>query len=331
MGYRWAWQHAGDSRHVKPDEESSGHVVINPKSGKARPRARGSARSLTAHLSNLHRLLRSAYFSSWPLKVRFFCADVYRVWNLWNERVDGPIPDNIRVIRDGNCGPPNDSSGDDCVGSAQNIKADYSKIRDYLEKANFVLEDSERRRCKVCEAQVMPMEEPVLVCPQMNCHCIAHLLCLSERFLNATENPDQLVPTHGICPACKETVHWPLMMQELTLRCRGEKELRSILRKKKKDNKSSEDGLTEMHTDCVDEADSLVRNLPTVDPVQKSCFPTVEKQRDRDDRDLSPLDEDWLEALEFGSDSDADGRLTTQPKHNPSRIEIVIEDSDEAD
>lgn len=325
--YRWAWQHAGDSRHIKPDDEDFAHVVNNPKTGRARPRARRSARSLTAHLSDLHLLLRSGYFSNWPLTVRFFCADVYRVWNLWNERADGHLPHHIQIIPDGNCGPPNDSSGDYRVGSAEHIRPDHSGIRNYLEKATFLLEDSEDLRCKVCEAHLIPMEELVLVCPQANCYSTAHLICLSERFLNAAENPDQLVPTDGICPACKETVKWPLMMQELTLRCRGEKELRSILRKKRKeDNRSSNNGRAERHADAVDDVDSLAQNLPTPD-----LGFHIENYGDGNNRDDSPLDEDWLDALEVGSGSDTGDRLTTQSKQNPPRVEIVIEDSDEAD
>lgn len=329
--FRWAWQHTGDSRHAKLDEDKAAHVAINPKTGKPKPRARRTARSLTAHLSNLHLLLRSTYFSGWPLKVRFFRADVYRIWNLWNERVDGDLPDNIIVIPDGDCGSQNGPRGEDCVDNVLNIKADYSKIQDYLEKATFLLDDSQGLRCKVCEAQVIPMNELVLVCPQMNCHGIAHLLCLSEKTLNATENPDEFVPTHAICPACKENVAWPLMMQELTLRCRGEKELRSILRKKKKrDNKNSNDGSGEANTDpVVNKAHSPAQSRPTVSPAKETSLPTGGQHFDENDREDSPLDEGWLEDLEVGSDSDAGDRLGTRSKPNPPRTEIIIEDSDE--
>ena len=315
------------------DEDKSAHVVINPKTGKAKPRARRSARSLTAHLSNLHLLLRSPYFSGWPLKVRFFCVDVYRVWNLWNERVDGDLPPNIIVIPDGNCAPQISPRSESCVGSIQNIKADYSKIQDYLEKATFLLDDSEGLRCKVCEAQVNPMDELVLICPQTNCHGISHLLCLSEKAINATENSNEFVPTHAICPACKETIAWSLMMQELTLRCRGEKELRSILRKKRKMSKEdSNNSSGEPNSNsAVNEAHSLAQSPQKMSSVKESCLPTGGMYFDENDREDSPLDEAWLEDLEFGSDSDTVDWPGTRSKSNAPRAEIVIDDSDGMD
>lgn len=282
-------------------------------------RSRPSQRSLTAHLSNLHLLLRSPYFSTWPLKVRFFSADVRRVWDLWCQRVDGGLPSNI-VISDGIA-----------ASSVQQIKTDYGEIQSYLEKATFLLDDPEDLRCKVCQAQILPMAELVVVCPQMNCHCIAHLLCLSEKFLSAEES-DKFVPTQGICPACKEIVQWPLMMQELTLRCRGEKELQSILRKKRRNDNKRPDGNsvdkdTKSIDSMLDEINPVTRHLPTAE--SGTSYAAGKQPPDQDPRGDSPLDENWLDTLDFGSDSEVGDRLAPKPKQLPPRTEIVIEDSDE--
>ena len=85
-----------------------------------------------AHLEDLHSLLRSTYFSSWPLRVRFFCADVYRVWRAWNDRVDSRLPDNVKVIIDGDnlTTPPDSKQGDELapVGSINNLSVDYTRL-----------------------------------------------------------------------------------------------------------------------------------------------------------------------------------------------------------
>lgn len=240
--------------------------------------------------------------------------------------MDGHLPSHIKVVSDGNCAEG--SQCDDLAGSIQQIKTDYSDIEEYLEKAAFLLDDSQDLRCKVCDVHVLPMDELVVVCPQMNCHCIAHMICLSEKFLNAAE-PGQFVPTHGICPACNKIAQWPLMMQELTLRRHGEKELRMILRKKKKKDRSNNgSGDQNMTTDFgMDTSGPLTQNVST--EFMAGDHAKGEQDRDEDHRDDSPLDDSWLEALELESESDAGDRVQTHSKI-PPRTEIVIEDSDDS-
>lgn len=328
---RWAWQHGKDSRHVESDE-STEDITINPKTGKVRTRKKRSSqppRSLTAHLANLHLMLRSTYFSSWPLTVRFFSGDVHRVWKAWSERVDGFLPDNVKIVLDGDC---TESSGDDArVGSIQQIQANYSKIQDYLEKAMFLLDDPQDLRCRVCEVKILPEDELIVVCPQANCCCTSHLICLSKAFLNAAGEPDQFVPTHGSCPACKEVVQWPLMMKELSLRSRGGKELQAML--KRKNRRKGANGTNP----CVKEADinSAINRKGRPGRRSLSAEPTSE-DRSGIGRDALgehaleyfDLDDDWMDGLDFESDSDAGRHTKSLSKEPPPRLETVIEDSD---
>lgn len=104
-------------------------------------------------------------------------------------------------------------------------------------------------------------------------------------------------------------------MQELSLRRRGEKELRTILRRKKRgDNQQRKiesnardaprhDASSTMHLDEMDSSDDLAHD--------------------------DPLDEKWAEGFASESDSDTDTRQKAQPKPPPSRLEIVIEDSED--
>ena len=226
--------------------------------------------------------------------------------------MDGSLPSHIRIILDGDCPGRGQHNA---VGSVQNIEPTYNKIAHYLEKAAFLLDDPNDLHCKVCQAQVVPKDELVAVCPQTSCHCISHLSCLATRFLNASGEPDCLVPMHGTCPACETDIQWPVIMQELSLRRRGEKELRTILRRKKKgDNQQRK-------------IESNARDAPRLDAASIMHLDEMDSSDDLAHDD--PLDEKWAEGFASESDSDTDTRQKAQPKPPPSRLEIVIEDSED--
>ena len=263
-----------------------------------------------AHLEDLHSLLRSTYFSSWPLRVRFFCVDVGRVWRAWNDRVDGRLPDNIKIILDGDnlTKAPVAKQGDEFapVGSINNLSIDYTRIEDYLEKSTFMLEDPDDLQCTVCKESISPDEQQIVVCPHPNCRGTSHLLCLSTTFLDATNGPDLLVPTHGTCPACKNTVQWVAMMRELSFRNRAEKETRAILRKKEK----------------------RVRKESAAMEVFSGSRSAIEPRSLPDEPTQDDLGPNWFEEVDIESDSDFEGRQKRRPTQPPSKLEIVIEDSD---
>ncbi|CAI7629835.1 unnamed protein product, partial [Penicillium crustosum] len=314
----WAWQHPERSRHLDSEDDldpkprATASANGNGKTGKPKPKPRArTRRSLMAHLEDLHCLLRSTYFSSWPLRVRFFCADVYRVWRAWNDRVDSRLPDNVKVIIDGDnlATPPDPKQGDELAptGNINNLSVDYTKLEDHLEKSMFMLEDPGDLQCTVCKESISPDEQQIVVCPHPNCRGTSHLLCLSTTFLDATNKPDLLVPIQGTCPSCGNTVQWVAMMRELSFRNRAEKEARAILRKKEK--------RVRKESAAVD-ASSGTRSS-SIEPRSMLEEPTQD--------DLGP---NWFEEVEIESDSDFEGRQNYRPTRPPSKLEIVIEDSD---
>ncbi|KAJ5647251.1 Structure-specific endonuclease subunit slx1 [Penicillium lividum] len=314
LQFEWAWQHPDRTRHITPDNNdhpSQSKVIVNPKNGKTKPRPGRSRRSLTAHLEDLHTLLRSTYFSTWPLRVRFFRADVYRVWRAWNDRVDTPLS-NDKVILDGDCSMQVGVSDNQRVGSIQNLSVDYTPLERYLEKSMFILDDSDELQCHICKAPVKPTTQQIVMCPQTLCRGTNHLLCLSTYFLNAGDDSDALVPIQGNCPTCKETVEWPLMMQELSLRNRAEKEARTILRRKERRERkelaktSSSQGSPKKLTATRDTSVEPTSTLTENDPL---------------------LDDDWCDRVELESDTEFSSGKRTRPSP-PTRLEIVIEDSD---
>ncbi|CAG8002194.1 unnamed protein product [Penicillium olsonii] len=311
LQFEWAWQHPEKSRHLEPDEQSQAKVNIDPKTGKpkAKPRSR-ARRSLTAHLEDLHSLLRSTCFSSGPLRVRFFRADVYRVWRAWNDRVDSRLPPNIKIILDGDnlATVPNAKQTTELepAGCINNLSVDYTRLEDYLDKSMFMLEDPEDLLCTVCKKPVAPTTEQIVVCPHLECRGTSHLLCLSSHLLDATGEPDLLVPAQGSCPLCKNTVQWSTMMRELSFRNRAEKEARAILRKREKRLRK--------------ESTSETRSVPRATSIE----PRTQLEEPAQDE----LSSNWFEELDLESDSDFEGRQKNHSTRPPSNLEIVIEDSD---
>lgn len=292
---------------------------------------------MKAQLVILHRLLRSAYFGRWPLTVRFFAAEVHREWEKWCKEVDGLLLDNIKVVPDGNCAYGNSSaqcadSHDSRVGSIHQIQANYDKISDYMEKATFLLDDPQDLQCRLCKEHIFPENEAAVVCPQIKCYCANHLICLSKHFLRETGGPGQLIPTHGSCPACKDVNEWPLMMKGLSLRIRGGKELQRLLRKRKRsrvDGKASAASKAKK-TGNIDYGRRKGRGERSMS-VMSETDDNSDHAHSKHSLEYSDLDDDWMEGLELGSDSDT-GHRDRKPLKGPSTpLEIVIEDSEDDD
>nr|XP_014719463.2 structure-specific endonuclease subunit SLX1 isoform X1 [Equus asinus] len=62
-----------------------------------------------------------------------------------------------------------------------------------------------KARCTLCTRALQDEEHP-LCCPHPVCPLRAHVICLAEEFLQ--EEPEQLLPLEGQCPACKNSLLW---------------------------------------------------------------------------------------------------------------------------
>ncbi|KAL5338103.1 hypothetical protein BJX70DRAFT_217074 [Aspergillus crustosus] len=347
LQFEWAWQHPAATRHITradqlnddskveggaEDDAAIARAQQKPrarkklkaqeklvedenqkntkKAKKRKPPAGRTRKSLKAHLEDLHILLRSTYFSKWPLTLRFFAADVAQAWRLWCDRVDGIIPDHIKAIADGECTEivSKCKQRNMRVESVQGIKTDLKPVKDYFEKAMFLLDDPGRLHCSICEAQY-EKDDSIVVCHQPSCNCATHLLCLSRKFLEDTKDLDGFAPLSGECPACAQTVQWPLMMRELSVRTRGKEMLQGMLRKCERKNRK----LLKMG------AKEAVAGKP------KAVVASDSPQEDGHDTDS--LDDYWDKIM--GSDSESGTNHRLQQDATDPKAGVVIDDTDE--
>lgn len=184
-------------------------------------RAKGPSRSrysLSGLLESLHLLLRSPYFSLWPLEIRFFSLSVHRVWQTRCKRLTTLIPDSVTVAVDQSLG--HDRTEHE-IRPLDRIDIKNVTLANYFAKSEFVLEHDETVFCSICQQQMSLQNDLIVLCSHENCNCTSHVMCLSSRFLEAGESSNRVIPAKGECPACGVLVDWPILMKELTRRLRG--------------------------------------------------------------------------------------------------------------
>ncbi|RMD40922.1 hypothetical protein DV735_g4204, partial [Chaetothyriales sp. CBS 134920] len=337
LQFEWAWQNAHLTRHISPEQRisfatTSVRTKTNTRTGKTTTRKRPGrpTSSLMDRLSNLHLLLRVPYFSKWPLQLHFFSQDVYASWTAWCERVDEQIRPGISVQLDL---PKPDPPVDDITSarpSSQKRKADlvnkggvygidptYARYQDVLTKSVFILDDGDGQKCDLCKEAVHLQDHLFTICPNDRCQSISHLTCLSKHFLQHA-NADQLVPEQGQCPSCHSSLDWVDLMTQLTLRNRGQKEVRKVLGKKRRPKAATAEVLESDSDDDVDQEREQSLELDAL--VGQHVDPTAESDSDADS--VASLDS----ILSSKSTRSQIARASSQPTRP---LEIVIEDSDD--
>ncbi|EZF73339.1 hypothetical protein H105_04805 [Trichophyton soudanense CBS 452.61] len=217
---RWAWQNTQASRHAAGDEVET-NVRICSKTGRRLAKKSSNPReTMTSTMARLHVLLRSPYFSSWPLQVRFFNADIHRVWRGWAESASTFVPEHISFKTDFDDGALS-VEGLPLQNTLRKLDVSGKNLRSCREKTRFLLDAGDRLECGVCRSRLRLKDDLVVVCSSEMCRCTSHLLCLSSRFTQSEDSSNDLVPMSGRCPGCDSTIEWHILMREMTPRVRS--------------------------------------------------------------------------------------------------------------
>ncbi|KJF60596.1 GIY-YIG catalytic domain-containing protein [Coccidioides immitis RS] len=218
LQFEWAWQHTPSSRHADHEDESSQPPVqIYPRSERRAKRSSRPRSSLKSILKSLHLLLRSPYFSVWPLEVHFFSAEIYRAWQGCCQLLDNLIPDSINVVVDQYIEKQQDGTK-----PFDSLDIKDAKLKNYFAKAEFLL-DKHVIPCGICKQKLNLEDDLIAICPHGQCNCASHILCLSSKFLEIGNAPNRIIPMNGKCPSCSSIIEWSILMKEMTLRIRGKR------------------------------------------------------------------------------------------------------------
>lgn len=218
--------------------------------------------------------------------MRFFAPDVYRAWTRWTAAAAEPVRGAVVVDTDFLSGADGGEVEVEVEGGGawglehgiERLAIDYGEMKQYVVKAKEVVDFEREGSCAICEVGLGHDGGVYALCSCEGCESVAHLSCLSTRFLEEESErkregggegigeEENVVPIAGTCPSCKGTVKWIDIVKEVTLRMRGEKEVEKLLRVKRarKDKKGAAaavdengDEVYEINDDDLDELERL--------------------------------------------------------------------------
>ncbi|KAK3297403.1 structure-specific endonuclease subunit SLX1 [Chaetomium fimeti] len=237
LKFEWALNNPHLSVHIPSALRSS--VVTRTKRKRGKPRR--PAKSMASVASCLHLLLRVPSFARWPLRVHFFNRDAFRAWEKWcsTTAVGEGLMAGLKVVTDfggerrAGDGEEGEQSPSPPPWGIHALPLDYEPVKEYVAKGQEIFEFERQGRCLVCREEMKAGEGLHALCTHDGCDGVGHVSCWGRHFLKNDE-AGSIVPVQGHCPKCKKAVDWGDMMKELTLRVRGHKEVKKLLKRKPK-------------------------------------------------------------------------------------------------
>ncbi|EXJ94004.1 hypothetical protein A1O1_02397 [Capronia coronata CBS 617.96] len=341
LQFEWAWHNAHLTRHIAPTERISfatTRTKTSARTGKTTRRPGRPRTSLIDKLSNLHLLLRVPYFSRWPLEVRFFSEDAYRSWVTWCGRVDSHIRPGIKIFFDPaqtvsqeheftSAQPATRKRKADLIGrgGVDGVDATYARLRGVFEKCRFLLDEGDDQRCSVCGDGIDLHTSLFVICHSAECQGMSHMTCLADASLGSCESAS-VIPETASCPSCKQEHRWSELMQQVTLRTRGLKEVQKLLQRKGKSTVATAAEIMETESEDEEDDDDNNGDMLTAQEV-------VDEEADMSDDDGQ---EDNASVASIGSTDSfmsprSKSHVGTTVGRSPqsTRLEIVIEDSED--
>ncbi|KAI6834310.1 hypothetical protein KC340_g12932 [Hortaea werneckii] len=186
-----------------------------------------------------------------------------------------------------------DSGAEETPGEASKPKGidtldvSYATVKGHLEKSRQAIEDAEWLHCNICHQGLPSNGAMTLVCPSEGCSALSHIDCLSKHFLDTSNDRDAMLPTSGNCPECGNKLQWIDLVKELSLRMRGEKEIKAIFKKRRRTKKqmdaetSAADDMSELSAEdepleeLVPEDDNVWHQLPESSDIEELEAPKL--------------------------------------------------------
>lgn len=298
---------------------------ISPKTGKARKRSKRPRLSLTDRLRNLHLLLRARSFRQWPLKLTFYCEDVFRVWSKLVEQTTETLPKGIEVtINESSRSLKNSKQPDGGQAATEGtgihgLDLDYARRKGHLEKSQALLATGEHiLKCSICKDRLPSSGAATLICPSDGCSALSHLQCLAAHFHQSPGEKEIVVRSSGPCPSCHAETQWTDLVTELSLRMRGEKEIKALFKPKRAKKGTS------VAADVLDDESEQSEGAEDLREIaMEDEWPSIEDSSDDDAASVH------VHQQAFRSDPTPERRplkMTVQPQTPHS--EPVIEDSE---
>lgn len=140
----------------------------------------------------------------------------------------------------------------------------YSGLKPQIEKCQEIFQERANVECSICSTKTPATGAGTLVCPHEGCKAVSHLQCLSSAWLKGEGDVanEALIPTSGKCPSCDTKLLWVDLVKDLSLRMRGEKEVKAIFKPKRAKKTAA---AVEEESDSASEDDVLDPPLPEED------------------------------------------------------------------
>lgn len=243
LQFEWAWQNTHATRHIARDVRDARLDATKKKKNAAGPSSPAKRRSrppmsLEARLKNLFFLLNVESFKRWPLNIRFFAPDVFEQWKKHTAKMPTALRKSISVqLTPAEIIAATTETAEmvyEVPAVIQEIPVAYEDCKPHVEKGIGLLKEERRHSCEVCRKKMDITTSLFFVCPTETCSTLSHVSCLSARFLGQEGDRDAIVPIEGRCPGCHSTLKWSNLMKELSLRIRGQAELETMFKPKRK-------------------------------------------------------------------------------------------------
>jgi structure-specific endonuclease subunit SLX1 len=177
---------------------------------------------------------------------------------------------------------------DAAVKGIHALNVTHAPLKPHIEKSQALL--ASPQICTLCSSSLPLSGASTLTCPSASCTSKTHLTCLATHFLNtennskkiaANNNPTptpSLLPTTGSCPSCHATLQWRDLVQELSLRMRGSKELEVLFKPPRKTRKNATAGAAAVEEEEDDEEEEDEEDLEAA-----NSEPELEDEGDDDE------------------------------------------------